>query len=463
MSEETSRPTCPFKLTGSYVPPRFQQGPMTTALNLGPLAFLAGSWRGPGFNAIWRPDNPESLPLTTPVDQTKRFLELNLTHDSFDFHVIPGVVPNRGLNPQTDLSPYGLHYLQRVSDADPAPSPKVLPPGYSTTAGQALHIEPGLFMNVPAAIPGTPSPGNVPTIVRMGSIPHGVTVLMQGPNPGTKPIPGKPNIPPLTPFSTPGNVYPGLSPIPFPGPYVGPPPLPVGSANPPGVGIQPIELDNAAGPPPVNAGAQHVIPEININADALPPPPPPAPALPAGSPLSYQSSGPFPDSFQGFINDPNSVLRDAIAGQEILGFIAINLTTDSQSLNGVPTLGVGSLFETVSNIPFLGVPNQTQNPAPVPLPVPPAPLYQPATLAIEPNTTPNAFVYSASATFWIEWVRIPDYPVLKTDPGPAMKELEPFWPEGTYLQLQYSQLVILVFNNVLWPHVTVATMTLSAG
>jgi hypothetical protein len=318
-------------------------------------------------------------------------------------------------------------------------------------------------MNVPAAIPGTTPPGNAPNIVRMGSIPHGVTVLMQGPNPGTKPTPGKPKIPPLTPFSTPGNVYPGLSPIPFPGPYAGPPPLPLGSANPPGVGIQPIELDNAPGPPPVNAGAQHVIPEININADVLPPPPPPTPALPAGSPLSYQSSGPFPDSFQGFINDPNSVLRDAIAGQEILGFIAINLTTDSQSLNGLPTFGVGSLFETVSNIPFLGVANQTQNPAPVPLPVPPAPPYQPATLAIQPNTTPNAYVYSASATFWIEWVRIPGYPVLKTDPGPAVKELEPFWPEGTYLQLQYSQLVILVFNNVLWPHVTVATMTLSAG
>jgi hypothetical protein len=455
--------TCPFKVESSYVPPRFQQGPTTTALNLGPLAFLAGSWRGPGFNAIWRPDNPSSLPLTTPPDQTKRFLELNLTHDSFDFHVIPGVVPNRGLNPQTDLSLYGLHYLQRTSDADPKPSPTVLPAGYSTTAGQALHIEPGLFMNVPAAIAGTTPPGNTDTIVRMGSIPHGVTVLMQGPNPGTTPTPGPPTIPALTPFSTPGNLYPGLSPIPFPAPYAGPPPLPAGSANPPAVGIQPIELDNAPGPPPVIAGAQHVVPEININADALPPPPPPAPALPAGSPLSYQSSGPFPDSFQNFINDPNSVLRDEIAGQDIVGYIEINLTTDSQSLNGIPTFGIGSLFETVSNIPFLGVANQTQNPAPVPLPVPPAAPYQPATLAIQPNTIPNAYVYSASATFWIEWVRIPDYPVLTTDPGPAMKELEPFWPQGTYLQLQYSQLVILVFNNVLWPHVTVATMTLSAG
>ncbi len=201
-------------------------------------------------------------------------------------------------------------------------------------------------------------------------------------------------------------------------------------------------------------GAQHVVPEINIALDVLAPPPPPTPALPAGSPLSYQSSGPFPEHFQGFINDPNSVLREATEHQDILGHITIHLTTDTLSKDGKPTLGVGSFYETVSNIPFLGVANQTP---PNPLPS------QPANVATEAAPIPNAFVYSASATFWIEWVRIPDYPVLKTDPGPAMKELEPFWPEGTYLQLQYSQLVILVFNNVLWPHVTVATMTLSAG
>jgi hypothetical protein len=467
MSEETSRPTCPFKLTGSYVPPRFQQGPMTTALNLGPLAFLAGSWTGPGFNAIWRPDNPESRPLTNPANATKRLLELNLTNDSFDFHVIPGVVPNRGLGPQTDLSLYGLHYLQRVSDADPSPSPKVKPTGYSTTAKQALHIEPGLFMNVPAST--QPATGNTPivnkdAIVRMGSIPHGVTVLMQGPNPGVKPHTGKPHIPPLRPFSTPDNPYPGLSPTPFPGPYPGtnlPLPLPPGTPNPPAVGIQPIELNLDPGPPPppIPAGGQHEIPEININADVLVPNQPPLPGplpppLPKTSPLSYQSTGPFPDSFQGFIDDPNSVLREAIEHQEILGHITIHLTTDTVSTDGKPTLGVGSFYETVSNIPFLGVANQT--------PLTPLPS-QPATVAMEATPVPNAFVYSASATFWIEWVRIPDYPILKTDPGPALKELEPFWPEGTYLQLQYSQLVILVFNNVLWPHVTVATMTLSAG
>jgi hypothetical protein len=464
---------------GGQVPPRFQQGPLTTALQLGPLAFLHGSWRGPGFNAIWRPDNPQSLPLTTPPNQTKRLLELNLTNDSFHFQVIPGVVPNRGLNPQADLSLYGLHYLQRVSDADPKPSKHVHPHGYSTTAGQALHIEPGLFMRVPAS--SQPNVGSTPivnkdAIVRMASIPHGVTVLMQGPNPGMNPTHGSPVIPALRPFSTPGNVYPGLSPMPFPGPYPGtnpPLPLPPGTPNPPAVGIQPINLDAVAGPPPLPPGSQHDVPEININADVLVPNQPPHPGplpppLPAGSPLSYQSTGPFPASFQGFIDDPNSVLRDAIADQDILGFIKIDLTTDSQSSNGIPTLGVGSLFETISNIPFLGVPNQTQNPAPFPLPVPPAPPYQPATLAMAPTPIPNAFVYSASATFWIEWVRNPGPPPIPLHNGPGepcwpVKELEPYWEHSTYLQLQYSQLVILIFNNVLWPHVTVGTMTLSDG
>jgi len=414
------------------MPPRFQQGPLTTALQLGPLAFLTGSWRGPGFNTIWRPDNSQPPESST----IHRFLELNLTNDSFDFQVIPGAVPNRGFNTQPDLDLYGLTYLQRVSDADPAPSPTVEPQGYSQTAGQALHIEPGLFMNVPAS--QQPSSGDTPivnknAIVRMGSIPHGVTVVMQGPNPGTTPTPGAPKIPPLTPFTG----YPGLNPIPFPGPYTVPPqpaPVPPGP-NPPAVGIQPI----------VTNGAQHVIPEINIALDTLAP----------GS----QSTGPFPASFQGFINDPNSVLRDAIADQEILGFIAINLTTDNLSPDGLPTLGVGSLYETVSQIPFLGVANQTP---PSPLPA------QPATVATAATPVPNAFVYSASATFWIEWVRNPDGPLIPLGQGPGepsapIVALEPFWNQSTHLQLQYSQLVILVFNNILWPHVTVATMTLSAG
>src|SRR5208283_2357711 len=81
----------------------------------------------------------------------------------------------------------------------------------------------------------------------------------------------------------------------------------------------------------------------------------------------------------------------------------------------------------------------------------------------------NAFVHSATATFWIEWVRWE--PGHGHHPGAghgspeydAIRAIKPFWPEPTYLQLQYSQMVILVFNGVLWPHVTVATLTLSNG
>jgi hypothetical protein len=360
----------------AVVPPRFQQGPITTALQLGPLASLVGTWKGNGFNAIWRPDNPGSQPIG---GQIKRFLELNLTSETFEFDVIPGVVPNRGLAPQPDLSLYGLHYLQRVTDAD-------LPP--FETAGQALHIEPGLFMNVPPSLANSAGGSNTFNIVRMASIPHGVTVLMQGPTPSTTPVTGPPNIPPIYPIA-------GL-------PTFTPP------AGALGLGIQPVDV-----PPPGGDSAEHVVPEVNIANDI------------AGS----QSTGPFPPQFQGFINDPNSVLRDAIAGQDILGTITISLSTTS-------------VADSIGNIPFLGIPNSAvpQNP-----------------------TKANAFVAQASATFWIEWVRIPGMPPLAAASSPAIAAIEPYFPQATFLQLQYSQVVILIFNNVLWPHVTVATMTLSAG
>jgi hypothetical protein len=381
-------------------PPRLQRGPITTALQLGPLANLVGSWIGPGFNAIWRPDNIQP-PANSAIH---RFLELNLTTDSFHFHVIPGAVPNRGFNTQADLELYGLHYLQRTSDADAPPF---------STAGQGLHIEPGLFMNVP----GSEANNNQATIVRMGSIPHGTTVMMQGPNPGAEVTQGAPTIPPMLPFQN----FPGVQPF----------------TTTTGVGIQPISIaPTATG---VVYGEEHVVPENTNTAGDT--------AFPGS-----QSNGPYPAEFQDFVNDPNSVLRDAIAGQDILGFIEINLSA--------PGVGQG-----IENIPFLGIPNMD---------------YSDATAAANPTnvvdtdpavstTVPNAFVYSAQSTFWIEFVKIPfevsAVPVKKPDPNPSniVHQIEPFFETPTFLQLQYSQLVILVFNNILWPHVTVATMTLSDG
>jgi hypothetical protein len=393
MSEVIARPTCPFKHTGTYVPPRFQQGPVTTALNLGPLASLQGSWRGTGFNAIWRPDNPESEPLTNPPDQTKRFLELNLTNESFDFHIIPGVVPNRGLNPQTDLSLYGLHYLQRVSDAD-------LPP--FSTAGQALHIEPGLFMNVPAST----TPEHHASIVRMASIPHGVTVMMEGKTPSSTPVNGAPHIPNIFPLPEFPPFIPGVPP-----PPAAPLPTVVAGVATDGDGIQPVDIP--MNPPPPPPYPEHLVPEVVLPNDT------------AGS----QSNGPYPATIpQKYVDDPNVVLRDAIAHQHILGHITIHL--DSKAVR-----------HEIANIPFLG---NMEN-------------------AFHKPFSANAFVESARATFWIEWVRIPHFPHIPKEPCPEVREIEPYWPEPTYLQLQYSQVVILVFNQVRWPHVTVATLTLSAG
>ena len=45
--------------------------------------------------------------------------------------------------------------------------------------------------------------------------------------------------------------------------------------------------------------------------------------------------------------------------------------------------------------------------------------------------------------------------------GGARHLIQPFPGQKTYLQLQYSQLSILIFNGVLWPHINVGTWTLS--
>lgn len=356
-------------------PVRSGADPVTTSLQLGPLASLAGSWRGTGFNQIWRPDNNQP-PENSPI---RRFLELNLTNETFQFDVIPGVVPNRGVATQPDLNLFGLHYLQQVSDADPPPF---------STAGQALHIEPGFFMNVPAS----QVPANPASIVRLASIPHGVSLLFQGPAPSPTPVPGPPNIPAVFPIPE----LPAFNP----------------SAGALGLGIQPTDI-----PPPGGDGAEHVVPEVNVANDTV------------GS----QSNGPYPADFQSFINDPNSVLRNAITGQNILGTITIQLSTEN-------------VANSIGNIPFLGIPNpaQAQNP-----------------------TTPNAFVSSARATFWIEFVHIDNaHPGNKPPMPPGNGNGHgqgPFPGQPTFLQLQYSQLSILIFNGVLWPHINVATLRLSHG
>ncbi len=191
-----------------------------------------------------------------------------------------------------------------------------------------------------------------------------------------------------------------------------------------GLGIQPFASNN----PPANN--EHIVPEVRISNDVLP--------TPANVPPPVQSNGPYPNDFQDIINNPNSVLQNHIAGQDILGSITIEMTTTP--LN--PAVGLG-----VSQIPFLGVADNNGT----------------SYLA---STENNCFVLSAAATFWIEWVKAPslpyNYPASGGDNGPC-RDLDPYLGQPAFLQLQYSQTVILVFNGVFWPHVTVATMHLSNG
>src|SRR3954470_3671712 len=137
---------------------------------LGPLQDLVGTWEGHGFNTIWRPHHPGQ----------DHFLELNLTLETLQVEEIKGAIPNRGLL-QGDINMFGVTYLQQIKD-------RIVKAG--------LHIEPGIW----ATVPKTTNPAEVPTVVRMASIPHGTTILAQG---VAASVAGPPQIAPvdITPFA----------------------------------------------------------------------------------------------------------------------------------------------------------------------------------------------------------------------------------------------------------------------
>ena len=134
--------------------------PTSPASNLlGPLGALKGTWKGHGFNQIWRPFNGG------PPAQD-RFLELNQTNEIIEFEEIPGDIPNRGLL-QTDINLHGLRYLQQIQDAI------VLGPN-GQPAG--IHVEPGIWV----AVPATSNPLDPTTVARLANIPHGTSLVAQG-------------------------------------------------------------------------------------------------------------------------------------------------------------------------------------------------------------------------------------------------------------------------------------------
>jgi hypothetical protein len=115
-------------------------------------------WTGKGFNMIWRPNHGGQ---SGPQDF---FLELNFTEEVLEFADItspgPNGIANRGLL-QNDVPLGGVAYMETIRDS-------------FDQSGQ--HFELGLWANLPA----TTNPNEPATIVRMGSIPHGTTINLQG-------------------------------------------------------------------------------------------------------------------------------------------------------------------------------------------------------------------------------------------------------------------------------------------
>lgn len=139
-------------MTASTVPDFRVAAPTQTLLQeLGPLGNLPGNWTGHGFNLIPRPDFHGNNDI---------FLELNPTDERLRFSTIGGPIPNRG-SEMDDIELFGLHYLQQINDR---------------STGGAIHLEPGVWLRVPA----TTKPHEPETVVRLATIPHGNAVMVQG-------------------------------------------------------------------------------------------------------------------------------------------------------------------------------------------------------------------------------------------------------------------------------------------
>ncbi len=276
---------------------------------LGPLAELKGTWKGTGFNTIWRPFHDPGNP------RQDRFLELNRTEETLHIEEIKGAIPNRGLL-QPDIDMFGVHYLQQIKDAN---------------TGEALHFEPGIWLN----IPGTTDPDVPRTVARLGSIPHGTSILLQGTG-APAPQPPRFDVADITPF------------------VIGDPSQKVS------------------------------FPESDLSR-----------------PTPFRTPD-LTGITQAMVNDPNSVLQAAIAGQTIVRNTVLVVTSEPRPVPGGGT----------ANTAFLEG---------------------------APGGRPNADGAQVTSTFWIETVK-----------GGRGRR--------SFLQLQYTQTVLLDFAGLSWPHVTVATM-----
>jgi len=211
----------------------------TSAENLGPLADLPGFWEGTGFSMIARPDFSGGSP-------NGFFLELNLLRETIEFTAIGSPVLNRGSR-QDDIAIYGVTYLHRVTDG---------------VNGEALHIEPGLWLTIPE----TSAPRSGASISRLATIPHGNAICTVGFAEEVVPD-GLPAIPPANT-------------VPFP-----------------------------AGSQPPAPGTQNPFAEYDLSSDSR-----------------FRTAPVPPGVTQEVINDPNVLLRRSLAAQASAGQALAHIT-----------------------------------------------------------------------------------------------------------------------------------------
>ena len=336
--------------------------------SLGPVSAFTGTFQGSGFNTIFRPDLGSPTRLPVPVAGSDNLLELNLTRETLSFSPSLGSVPNRG-EVMPDIFLNGVLYLQVISDVT-VPSQPV-----------GIHLEPGLWM----AVPATTNPAEGPTVARMASIPHGTTIQAQG---TSSTVNGKPDIAAvdITPFS------------------IGQP-------------------DNKVPFPSQTASNKDT---ARIPQDLT----------------SFIDAGTIT---QAMLTDPNTLLRDHIASQTITSTTVIAISTEPAA----PLFGGGT-----DNIAFL--------------------------VGNAPASAPNADGVKMQAVFWIETVEFtievpifePGQPplIIPAETGAAGQPVPEFLvnppiavtkPRSITIktpQIQYSQQVLLNFNGLSWPHVSVATL-----
>jgi hypothetical protein len=295
-------------LTEVYTNARPGLAGVETSHTLGRLADLDGTWVGTGFNLIALP----VFHLDTPTFR----LKLNTTVEILEFTPIGAAVPNRGFT-QKDIHIHGLRYLQLIADG---------------VTHEPLHIEPGLWLNVPAS----KASHDKAEIARQSTIPHGNSLLATG---ISAKHPGPPKIEPTpsTPISHAGH--------------------PIGNK-------------------PYLKAYRDAEDDENETV----------------RPAAYKRE---------YVQDPSQALRDSLAAQEARGQTVVETVPLTVST------GTGG---GISNIPS----------------------------DVDP--------VSLDAVFWIERVQ---GTVLLNDDEVSLD----------FLQLQYVQNVMLDFDGILWPHISVATLT----